>query len=179
MKALTPVGELNRAVSSTEIWRPVVGFEGLYEVSSRGRIRSRPRPGTNGGVLKPNKTTKGYPKADLSSGGEITTRLIHRLVLEAFVGACPDGMEACHNDGVKANNRLKNLRWDTPASNYADRDQHGMTARGDKHGNIVLCELDVWLIRNCNGSQQQLADFLGVSQVHVGRIRRAESWAHI
>ena len=54
---------------------------------------------------------------------------IHRLVLEAFVGPCPAKMEACHNDGVRLNNRLSNLRWDTRSANVKDAYRHGTKPR--------------------------------------------------
>lgn len=58
---------------------------------------------------------------------------VHKLVLEAFVGPCPTGLQCCHEDGNPANNALTNLRWDTPVSNQADRDRHGRTNKGGKH----------------------------------------------
>ena len=53
------------------------------------------------------------------------TKYIHRLVLEAFVGPCPEGMETCHNNGVRTDNRLENLRWDTSSANNDDIVKHG------------------------------------------------------
>lgn len=59
---------------------------------------------------------------------------VHRLVLEAFIGPCPPGMEACHNDGNPRNNALSNLRWDTSENNSADKIRHGRANRGERHG---------------------------------------------
>lgn len=50
---------------------------------------------------------------------------VHRLILRTFVGPCPEGMEGCHNDGIKTHNWLDNLRWDTPSGNYKDKVKHG------------------------------------------------------
>jgi hypothetical protein len=70
------------------------------------------------------------------------TRKVHRLVLETFVGPCPDGMECCHNNGDPADNRLENLRWDTLSSNAYDRVEHGVhnMARRDRcnHGHLFV-----------------------------------------
>lgn len=119
---------------SAEQWRPANGFEGVYEVSSLGRVRSlthtiRRADGGEwtyrGRVLKAGPTTKGYLFVTFSRGAERHMRKVHRLVLEAFVGPCPEGMEGCHNDGDKTNNQISNLRWDTRSANAKDRVKHG------------------------------------------------------
>lgn len=116
-----------------EQWRPVVGFEGSYEVSNHGRVRSLPRYVNSkycqrripGKILTPFAKTYGHLAVHLSAGKRRVNRHIHRLVMEAFVGPCPDGMECCHNNGDASDNRLTNLRWDTSASNTADVTAHG------------------------------------------------------
>lgn len=115
----------------SETWRPVVGYEGLYDVSSLGQVKSHPRLGTRGGILaRPVERREGaYPKVLLYDGtGKRRTRKIHHLVLEAFVGPCPAGQEARHLDGDRLNASLVNLLWGTPAANYRDKVRHG-TAR--------------------------------------------------
>lgn len=73
--------------------------------------------------MKPIKTSKwGHLSVNLRAG---VRRLIHRLILETFVGPCPGGMECCHNDGDPTNNALSNLRWDTSKANKADMAKHG------------------------------------------------------
>ena len=108
-----------------EEWCAVPGFEGSYEVSDQGRVRSLPRLTQSnykgapyrkkvpGGLLKPQKHTGGYLHVGLS--GKIY--LVNWLVLEAFESLRPDGYVSCHNDGDKTNNRKSNLRWDTPKEN--------------------------------------------------------------
>lgn len=112
-----------------EVWLPVAGFEGRYEVSSSGSVRSLDRlidPGgrgrrrMRGRVLSQVVTPNGYCSVMLPNGRS----LIHRLVLTAFVGPCPDGMEGCHNDGDRSNNNLENLRWDTRSENNHDAVEH-------------------------------------------------------
>jgi len=111
-----------------ENWKPMPGYEGIYEVSDLGEIKSlaRMRKSKNG-CLCPVKE-KLLTKVPLRNGRLIvllcnnikkTNAYVHRLVLEAFVGPCPDGMECCHNDGDRTNNRLENLRWDTHKNNMA------------------------------------------------------------
>lgn len=117
-----------------EEWRAVSGMEGQYEVSSFGRIRSIDRivEDKNGRkmrysgkliALRKNPRT-GY--MEFAAGSRGGMRRVHRVVLEAFVGPCPAGMEACHNDGDKTNNRSVNLRWDNKTSNSYDTVRHGM-----------------------------------------------------
>lgn len=118
-----------------ELWLPVWGYEGLYEVSSLGRVRSidreveHPTVGIvhrKGKVLAQNPLNKdGYLGVGLSRGGTKKKRAVHLLVLESFVGPRPKGKQACHNDGNNTNNRAENLRWDTPKENVADIKRHG------------------------------------------------------
>lgn len=118
--------------TNPETWKAVVGYEGYYEVSDRGRVRSVDRSVLTvrgvrrykGRLLALNEN-KGYPLIALSRGGNQTHFYVHRLVLEAFVGSCPEGMEACHNDGNPGNPQLENLRWDTRSENERDRVRHG------------------------------------------------------
>ncbi|KRD36826.1 hypothetical protein ASE27_10240 [Oerskovia sp. Root918] len=111
-------------------WRPVVGFEGAYEVSDRGRVRSLDRLDSRGNrirgrVLRAATKRSGHQHLSLCVDGKGITLLVHRMVLEAFVGPAPEGMEACHSDGDPANNALSNLRWDSRSENTLDRVRHG------------------------------------------------------
>jgi hypothetical protein len=130
-----------------ETWKPVVGFEGHYEVSDQGNVRSLDqvvahwRGGTRlrrGKYLKPGATggSGAYLFVVLMNDGKTrSNRCVHRLVLEAFVGPRPEGMQACHNDGDPHNNALSNLRWDTPTANNADKKAHGTWQGGENHWN--------------------------------------------
>lgn len=116
---------------SDERWRPVVGYEGLYEVSDLGRVRSLDYVDARGRLWQggPRKShpnvRSGHPQIHLGRHGRRRMAYVHRLVLLAFVGPCPPGMEACHNDGNPTNNTLANLRWATRADNNLDRVRHG------------------------------------------------------
>lgn len=120
--------------TQSERWLPVVGSDGFYEVSDQGRVRSVPRLITKrdgrtqpvpGRILKLGFDTYGYPIITVRGNGRKSTRTVHQLVLIAFVGPKPEGMECCHNDGNRTNNRLSNLRWDTKKSNALDAVRHG------------------------------------------------------
>lgn len=90
-------------------------------VSDTGEVMSFKRSRI-GKRLSPIPATGGYRVVKL--GNSNNGKRIHRLVLEAFVGPCPSGMEACHNNGDPADNRLENLRWDTKSANMFDRSNH-------------------------------------------------------
>jgi hypothetical protein len=101
--------------SEIEEWRWIDGYDN-YEVSSLGRVRRRQ-------FLKPT-TSNGYLYVNLSKDGQQKRLLISVLVAEAFHGLRPDGMDCCHTDGDRQNNRADNLRWDTRSSNTRDRWKH-------------------------------------------------------
>lgn len=94
-----------------EEWRPVVGYEDLYLVSNMGRIYSAPRKTTHGGILKQALTTTGYYFVNLSKGGQVKPKYVHRLVAMSFIPN-PKGYEIInHKDENKLNNTVDNLEW--------------------------------------------------------------------
>ena len=115
-----------------EEWRPVAGYEDLYEVSSFGRVKIVDQiVGGNGGSrymrrghLKRQSKRFGYLHVHVAKDGKKQNPGVHVLVLEAFVGPRPDGTLACHNDGNPSNNRVENLRWDSRANNGMDTVKH-------------------------------------------------------
>ena len=138
---------------TTEIWKPVPGWERLYEVSSHGRLRSLDRvlggrAGSTrvlpGRILKPKVSNFGYQSFCLSKNNSTSWRSIHTLVLDAFVGPRPDDYLGCHNDGDPFNNCLDNLRWDTPANNSRDAVMHGTqrSAKGPREFEYEFETLD-------------------------------------
>ena len=118
-----------------------------YRVDRAGHIWSKWR-----GTWKRLKTTKrkdsGYYVATIyRDDGLVRVRTVHRMVLEAFVGPCPEGMECCHEDGDKSNNRLSNLYWGTHKENSDDSVRLNLTTKGTKNGMAKLSEFDVIEIR--------------------------------
>lgn len=103
-----------------EIWKPVVGFEGKYEVSNRGRVKSYVRK--KGELLKPGFSSTGYLTVALGRGN---SRTLHSLVAEAFIGTRPEGYEVLHADGTRTNNCVSNLSYGTRADNIQDSIKHG------------------------------------------------------
>lgn len=131
-----------------EIWADIPNYGNHYQASNLGRIRVKDRIVKKFSVLA-NKIVEQKYKARLlnpskqSYLGHLSVHLgydnkkisvsVHRLVLEAFVGERPDGMECCHNNGVANDNRLENLRWDTHENNNKDRKLHGKYLKGKNH----------------------------------------------
>lgn len=123
--------------TSPEQWLPIVGYEGYYEVSDRGNVRSITRTVECGGryhktiQAQMRKQVEIGRKSDrrkavsLSANNATKLRLVHQLVLEAFVGPRPPGFDGCHNNGAKFDNCLENLRWDTKSRNTRDQLLHG------------------------------------------------------
>ena len=110
-------------------WRDVPGFEGRYQVSDDGRVLSLPRYGAGGRMLKLAPTGKGYRSVSLSLAGASRGRLVHQLVLLAFVGPRPADAVTRHLDGDPTNNALSNIVYGTPVENRADMRRHGRDAQ--------------------------------------------------
>lgn len=128
-----------------EIWKPVVGYEGFYEVSDHGAVRSLDRTDSSGRkrrgrLMHPRTSAQGYMSVGLKRPGDVPQHFqVHRLVLEAFVGPAPTGTFACHWDDVKNNNCLTNLRWDTASANYDDAVRNGRRS-GHTPGGERVCK---------------------------------------
>lgn len=137
--------------STAERWLPVVGYEGYYEVSDLGRVRSLDGVSyradgfgrrVRGRVLKQTLNPRDERwMVSLCRWYPCRQRrrvfFVHRLVLEAFEGPCPPGMESCHNNGDRQDNRRSNLRWGTKPSNAQDTLRHGRNERRNR----VSCPL--------------------------------------
>ena len=171
-----------------EIWKTVPDWP-PYEVSNLGRIRSyhkkRSRHNPTGEipyVLKPIPFHNGRLYITLQNQGRRLQTTVHRLVLLTFVGPCPSGLQACHNDSNCQNNKLDNLRWDTPKANWEDARKHGTIRMGSKSPNAKLLEEEVISIRILYAkriSLNSLADLFGVGPTTIAKIVTGETWKHV
>ena len=122
-----------------EEWKAVPGYEGSYEVSNEGRVRSLDRtvPHSRHGTIRvkgqeiaARVDSYGYQIVNVWRGGEMKARKVHQLVLEAFVGPRPEGHVTLHADDDTKNNRLGNLSYGTPAENSRQMSERGRWAGG-------------------------------------------------
>ena len=168
-----------------EEWRDVVGYEGLYQVSSLGRVKSlarsyhAPRKGTMALIPIPERMLSrvvgkvGYFTVGLSRLGKTKTVYVHQLVCEAWHGPRPTGHDVAHSDGDKLNCAPQNLRWATRRENLLDKARHGTQPRGNdlwftKIPDAVVREIR----RDKDKSVTQWARELGVCHGTVSAIRR-------
>ena len=176
-----------------EQWRPVVGYEGYYEVSDLGNVRSLDRViemnnrwGTKtkvnhfGVQRKLHKHEFGYPIISLRKDNHVDTRCVHSLILETFVGQRPNGMECRHLDGNPQNSVLKNLAWGTFKENKQDTVRHGHSLRGAKNPMAKLKAWQIRLIRKCLDSgtytRKQIASIFGTTVSNIRNIALETSW---
>ncbi|WP_297478277.1 NUMOD4 domain-containing protein [Ferrovum sp.] len=172
----------------SEFWKDVVGYEGRYEVSNYGRIKSLTFRGHKRKVPKILKQAKdgfdGRLKVNLSPGknnGRRKVLKVHHLVLAAFSGPRQAGNYGCHNDGDYLNNCATNLRWDTPKANQNDRLLHGTGNNGERNPNSKLTNEDVLqikvaLLKYRRGDVNRLADKYSVSRGTISDIKRGRTW---
>ncbi len=117
-----------------ETWKDVVGYEGLYQVSNNGHVRSLDRVVVRtvkgdmklkGRILKPGASLSGHLTVALCKNGTQKTHYVHRLVTRAFISPCPEGLEVRHGVGGILDNTLKNLCYGTRSENMLDMERDG------------------------------------------------------
>jgi hypothetical protein len=171
-----------------EEWRAVVGYEGLYEVSSAGRVRRLiyrngygyfllPRPR----LLSPRPNRAGYLMITLTMDNSSRWPWVSVLVCEAFHGPRPSpAHEAAHRDGTRTNNRATNLYWATPADQVADKRRHGTVLMGECCPQARLTEGEVRDIRaRATLGAATLASLYGVTSNNIWLILNRRTWKHV
>lgn len=185
---------MGTSVFQSEVWKPVAGFEGIYEVSDHGRVRSLARivPIVDGAsparrvpakVLSPGTNSSGYLHVTLFRAGVRRLRKVHHLVLDAFFGDCPEGCQALHGNAIRNDNRISNLRWGTAKENAADRDMHGNQPRGADSWNAKFEDADIRDIRRAYSDTEatllSLAEKYGVCISTIWYIVKNLHWSHV
>lgn len=166
----------------TEEWRPVVGLEGRYAVSSLARVQSFLRTKR---ILKPYCGYKGYFSVALIHPEQgALTRKVHRLVAEAFIGPRPPGLQINHKNGIKADNRPVNLEYVTASENNLHAFLTGLNKprKGETHASAKLTEADVRQIRQlyAEGTRYYiLAKMFGIKPASVKGIITGRNWKHV
>jgi hypothetical protein len=177
-----------KMMTLAEEWRDVAGFEGFYQVSNLGRVRSLSRTirssygktRTHAGRVMTSVVDKDrYPRVIFRIDGKHYTRKVHRLVCEAFNG--PSDIlhpEVDHLDGDRTNACASNLRWVSHGENMVTR---AFDSRGEKNGSARLTAADVIAIRKCRGAQsaKNLAQQYGVSNHAIYDVWSKRRWSHV
>jgi len=145
----------------SEDWKSIDGFPG-YQVSSLGRVQSFKNGDIFGKLLTPSRGSKSRRAiVTLYRNGKKQYRLVARLVCEAFHGSPLTGQQAAHRNGNRLEDTRENLRWRTPKQNSAERDDHGTTARGERHYAAILTDDQVRQIREAYSARKSTGTVYG------------------
>lgn len=163
---------------ATERWLPVVGYEGLYEVSDLGRVRTVR-------IRKHDVNDHGYAMIFLSRNGKVRYIPVHRLVGEAFLGPLPPGLMTRHGPGGKLDNRLMNLCYGTNSENQIDRARDGNPNTGFSGEAHPAAKLTDAIVAECRRrhaageTQSALAREFGVTFQAMHLAVRGKNWRHV
>lgn len=183
---------MDESQNSIETWRAVLGWEGLYEVSSFGNVRSvKTSPYRTGRILSPKLDRYGYPSVLLFKVGKKSYRSVHQLVCEAFHGPRPEKHQVNHIDGIKKNNHQENLEWVTGSRNYRHAIAMGLMRRtrdrallrGEKHQKVKsgFGEDEVRKIRATTDRSElrAIAEKFGMKYNSLWNIKSRLTWKHV
>lgn len=170
---------------SDEVWAEAYGWEGIYEVSSCGRVKrvGKSKAALVGRILKTQKGRAAYPMINLTRNNIRKSVSIHILVAESFLGPRPTwNHQVNHIDANKRNPRLSNLEWLTRQENMAHAHRLGLMSQGETHAAAKLTDESVNSIRkrySCGELGKHLAVEYGVSRSVISLIVNRKSWNHI
>lgn len=173
-----------------EIWKDIPEYEGLYQVSSLGRVKSLAREWEGGRgakrkhpdiILKPDIEYKGYLSVSLTKDKKKKHFKVHRLVLSAFVGI--SDLQTNHKDGIKSNNYLNNLEYCTNSENVKHAYKSGLAIglKGDKNPASKLTDEIIKNIREnkFNLSRKEFAVCYDVSASLINQVLNNKIWCHV
>jgi len=165
-----------------EIFKPVLGFESEYHISNLGNLMTvkQGSGARSGRILKKGYNLRGYVQYTLGRyGGRHSA---HLLVMQAFVGKKPEGMEINHINGIKDDNRLENLEYCTKSQNKLHAVNVLNKGRGVSHGNSKLNDDIIREIRQLAStglSFYKIADLYNITRPNVGYIVNLKTWSHV
>lgn len=165
------------------VWKPL--FNGIFEASSDGRIRRVIKTRYNqklGEIALSGGPSYRYLKCGLILNGKLKRFSVHRLILLAFRGPCPIGMEGAHLNGNAKDNRIENLVYKTKLENEGDKTAHGTRPQGEHVSGSRLTAGKVRLIRSDlrrGIAAIKLAEQYGVHPSTINQIRRGKTWRHV
>lgn len=176
-----------------EIWKDIPNYEGYYQASNLGRIRSVdrevtylsgknkvPRTDFHPSVIKKLRYRKdGYLQVNLCKESNKAYFPVHKIIAEVFLGARPKNLDICHKNGFRDDNRLENLRYDTRVNNFSDSLDHGTRPLGENRHNSKITDDEFLEIYNSKEDNFMLSNRYGVSKNHIARIKRGEQRKHL
>ena len=162
---------------TSETWKSVPGYEGHYEVSDFGRVRTLKYSKSDPVLSAIVHPKTGYLQVQLWKAQSPRTWLVHQLVASAFLGARPHGLQVRHLDGDRANARLDNLKYGTPKENCADKVLHGTSQRGDKHPRVRVSDSQVQSIKTRYLGGERMVDLASEFGVSLSSVKNYISGA--
>ena len=176
---------------SLELWRPVAGYEGWYEVSSKGRVRSLDRIGKGQGsqarfykgrILAQRKNQKGYLFVELWKNAERSRPQVAHIVARAFIGERPEGLLVLHGPNGKLDNSVLNLSYGTHKENNLDRLRDGTMPLGETHFKAKLTEDDIRIIFALDflgWHKKNIAKLFNTTYQNIHVILIGNTWKHV
>ena len=186
-----PAQEFSTEEICNEKWLPVVGYEGLYEISDLGQVKSLARKVKAKTNVIRNVPTKimrqivnknGYMSVNLSGIGPQWRVSTHIILARAFLGPRPQGFEVAHEDGNRTNCRLSNLSYKTPLENMKDKRKHGTHHFGETVNGAVLTEQEIHEIRVFRFSGKMIKhiqQIYGTTQSNITALCQGRSWSYL
>ncbi len=180
-------------MTDQEIWKDVPGWKGLYSVSNTGIVRSKKRiinASTKDGlrqqsyivpekILKASVQPTGHLRVSLSKNSKISYRMIHTLVLLAFVGERPSDKECCHIDGNPQNNNISNLYYGTRSQNISDAKRHGTFPMGiNRPGAIINPEIakEIYALSKAGMKAPEIAKKFNLTTSCIAQVTLGNNW---
>ena len=166
-----------------EIWKDIENYKDKYQISNMGNVKSLKYLGhKKEKIMVPNKISNGYLQIALLKNNERKMKLVHRLVIETFVGN--SDLQCNHINGIKTDNRIENIEYCTQSENAKHSFKIGLqNNKGESHPSNKLREDDVKLIRKLvekfDIKQKTVAYLFGVSKYCISDIIRGKTWNHV
>jgi hypothetical protein len=176
-----------------EIWKDIKGYEGFYQISNLGRIKSLERYRKYRGnfkaivrerILKLKVDKEGYSHVSLSKRGDVKFFKVARLVAQAFIINCNNYPQVNHIDGNKSNDLVSNLEWVTASQNCQHAYDIGLSIPqiGEKHSQVKLNKekiKDIRFLHKLGLKDKDIAKIYYISRRHVNDIVNRKTWMHI
>lgn len=167
-------------ISQIEQWKDIPDYDGIYQASDLGRIKSSmPHNGTNERILKQTQTRKGYLGCGLYKNKKRTSFQVHRIVAETYLANPFNLPEVNHKKGIKTDNRPCAIEWSSHDDNIIHAVEHSLIQKGEKCHKAKITEKQVFEIRESTFSAEYLANKYNVSKNTIWQVKRKETWSHI